>query len=116
SGLLSALAGLILTAYIGLPSLGIGDPYQLSSVAAVVIGGTALTGGVGSVIASAGGALFITQLNSLTNMLQMSTGTQFVIQGAVIAAGMALSMIRARMRARVPRESRAPAAPVRHVP
>jgi ribose/xylose/arabinose/galactoside ABC-type transport system permease subunit len=116
SGLLSAMAGLILTAYIGLPSIGIGDPYQLSSVAAVVIGGTALTGGVGSAIASAGGALFITQLNSLTNMLQMSTGTQFVIQGAVIAAGMALSRIRARGRARVPRERRAPAAPAGRVP
>jgi ribose/xylose/arabinose/galactoside ABC-type transport system permease subunit len=106
------MAGLILTAYIGLPSIGIGDPYQLSSVAAVVIGGTALTGGVGSVIASAGGALFITQLTSLTNMLQMSTGTQYVIQGAVIA----LSRIRARGRARVPRERRAPAAPAGRVP
>jgi ribose transport system permease protein len=96
SGLSAAVAGLLLTAFIGLPSLGIGDPYLLSSIAAVVVGGTALTGGIGSVAASAGGSLFMTQLMSLTNILNVSTGAQFVIQGGIIAASMVLNVARAR--------------------
>lgn len=79
--------GLLLSAYINLPSFGIGEPYTLNSIAAAVVGGTLLTGGVGSVVNSAGGAIFITQLISLTNMLKMSTGTQFLIQGVIIAIG-----------------------------
>lgn len=89
-GLTAATTGLLRTAFIGLPALGIGEQYLLNSIAAVVVGGTALTGGVGSVLASAAGALFMTQLNSLTNILRVETGSQYVIQGVIIAAGIAL--------------------------
>ena len=47
SSLLAVLGGLLVTAYIGNPSLGIGNQFLLASVVAVVVGGTALTGGVG---------------------------------------------------------------------
>lgn len=88
-GLTAAATGLLLSAYIGLPSLGIGDIYMLNTVAAVVVGGTALTGGKGTVWGSVGGALFITLLNSLTNVLRLSVGTQYIIRGVIIAAGIA---------------------------
>ncbi|MEZ4500585.1 MAG: ABC transporter permease [Thermomicrobiales bacterium] len=88
--LMACAGGLLITAYIGLPSLGIGNQFMLTSIAAAVVGGTMLTGGVGSVIGAAGGALFIQVLNSFTNMLTDSTGVQFIIQGIIIALGVML--------------------------
>ncbi len=85
SAILAMLGGLLVTAYVGNPSLGIGNPFMLSSVVAVVVGGTSLSGGAGSVIATVAGALFVTELTSFTNIAQASTGTQFIIQGVLIA-------------------------------
>ena len=90
SSVMAALGGLLLTSYIGSPSLGIGDQFLLTSIAAVVVGGTALNGGIGSIFATIGGTLFITELNSFTNIVSVSTGTQFVLQGAIIALSVLL--------------------------
>ncbi len=83
SSLMAALGGLLITAYIGNPSLGIGDQFLLTSAAAAVVGGTALTGGIGSIISTVGGALLIMEANSFTNIAHMSTGTQYIAQGVV---------------------------------
>jgi ribose transport system permease protein len=85
SATMAVLGGLLLTSYIGSPSLGIGDQFLLTSIAATVVGGTALSGGIGSVVETVGGTLFITELNSFTNIVHVSTGIQFVLQGIVIA-------------------------------
>jgi ribose/xylose/arabinose/galactoside ABC-type transport system permease subunit len=85
SATMAVLGGLLITAYIGNPSLGIGDQFLLTSVVAVVVGGTALTGGIGSVAATIAGALFVTELTSFTNIARASTGAQYVIQGVLIA-------------------------------
>lgn len=84
SAAMAAAGGLLLTAYVGNPSLGIGNQYLFTAVAAVVVGGAALSGGIGSVPATVGGAVFITVLGSFTNIVRVSTGAQFVIQGALI--------------------------------
>lgn len=86
SALTATLGSLLLTAYVGTPSLGIGNQFLFSSIAAVVVGGTALSGGIGSVMATVAGAIFITELNSFTNIIRINTGTQMVLQGAIIAA------------------------------
>lgn len=85
SSVMACLGGLLLTSYIGSPSLGIGDQFLLTSVAAVVVGGTSLSGGRGSILGTIGGAIFITELNSFTNIVRVSTGSRFVLQGVVIA-------------------------------
>jgi ribose transport system permease protein len=90
SSILATLGGLLLTSYIGSPSLGIGDQFLLTSIAATVVGGTALAGGTGSIVGTVGGTLFITELNSFTTVVRVSTGTQFVLQGAVIALSVLL--------------------------
>jgi ribose transport system permease protein len=90
SALTATLGSLLLTAYVGSPSLGIGNQFLFTSIAAVVVGGTALTGGIGSVVGTVGGAIFITELNSFTNIIRVSTGTQMVLQGAIIAASVVL--------------------------
>lgn len=85
SALMACIGGLLITSYIGAPSLGIGDQFLLTSVAAVVVGGTILSGGIGSVVATIGGAIFITELGSFTDIVGVSSGAQFVIQGVIIA-------------------------------
>ncbi|MET3926930.1 ABC transporter permease [Devosia sp. 2618] len=90
SALTAALGSLLLTAYVGSPSLGIGNQFMFTAVAAVVVGGTALSGGIGGVMATVGGAIFITELNSFTNIIRINTGTQMVLQGAIIVASVVL--------------------------
>ena len=62
-------------------------------IAAAVLGGTAMTGGIGSMIAVAGAALFLTQLGQTLQMLGLSSALQFVIEGIAIALGMTFSRI-----------------------
>jgi hypothetical protein len=52
-----------------------------------------MTGGIGSMVAVAGAALFLTQLGQMLQMLGLSSALQFVIQGLAIALGMALSRL-----------------------
>lgn len=91
AGLLYGIAGILLSAFIRNPTLLVGDPYLLAPIAAAVLGGTAITGGVGSMVAVAGAALFLTHLGQLLKMLGLSTAIQLVIQGGAIAVGMALA-------------------------
>src|SRR5260370_11811035 len=83
SSIMAALGGLLLTSYIGSPSLGIGDQFLLTSIAATVVGGTALTGGMGSVFGTIGGALFITAHNSFTNILTSLTHPHLLLHCAL---------------------------------
>ena len=76
------------------PGVFVGESYLLPSVAAVVLGGTALTGGVGSVVASAIAALFLTQLGQIVLSIGAPTSIQLLIQAAAIAIGMGLRGIR----------------------
>lgn len=93
-----AVGGLALAGVAGQPGRTLGEPFLLPSVAAVVVGGTPLGGGVGSVIATAGGTLFITHLDSLTLSLRAPTSLQLIVQGAVIAGAMALYGIASKKR------------------
>ena len=90
---LYGVAGILVSAFIRNPTLKVGDPYLLAPIAAAVLGGTAMSGGIGSMVAVAGAALFLTQLGQMLQMLGLSSALQFVIQGIAIALGMALSGI-----------------------
>ena len=91
AALLYGIAGLLLSAFIRNPTLRVGEPYLLAPIAAAVLGGTAISGGIGNMVAVAGAALFLTQLGQTEKMLGLSTAFQFVIYGAAIAVGMALA-------------------------
>jgi ribose transport system permease protein len=90
---LYGVAGILISAFIRNPTLKVGEPYLLAPIAAAVLGGTALSGGIGSMVAVAGAALFLTQLGQMLQMLGLSSALQFVIEGLAIALGMALSGI-----------------------
>jgi ribose transport system permease protein len=93
AGTLYGLAGVLLAGYLRTPGLGAGDTYLLPSIAAVVLGGTSLAGGSGSVVGTLGGALFLTQLQQDVFGAGAPTSVQLVIQAAVIGAGMAIRTI-----------------------
>ncbi|MDW5594509.1 ABC transporter permease [Conexibacter stalactiti] len=90
AGLLYAAAGILLAGFLETPGLQPGQQYLLPSIAAVVLGGTALTGGSGSVAATAVGALFLTQLNQVVLGMGAASSVQLLIQGLIIALGMGL--------------------------
>ena len=93
AGLLYGIAGILLSAFIRNPTLDVGDAYLLAPIAAAVLGGTAITGGIGSMIAVAGAALFLTHLGQMLKMLGIATAFQLIVQGVAIALGMGLSQL-----------------------
>lgn len=90
AGLAYALAGALLSGYLQSPPLLPGNEYLLPSIAAVVLGGTALGGGRGSVIGTAVGVLFLSQLEQVISALGAKTSVEYLIQGAIVALGMGL--------------------------
>lgn len=85
NGLLAGLAGVMLASRInsGQPQAGVG--YELDAIAAVVIGGTSLVGGVGSIVGTLVGALIIGVINNSLNLLGVSQYYQLIVKGLVIA-------------------------------
>jgi ribose transport system permease protein len=81
-------AGVLLAGIVSQPSPFQGDNYLLASVAAVALGGTSLLGGVGSVMASAVGALFLIQLQQFV----LATGASAAVQNLVQAGALALAV------------------------
>lgn len=84
SGLLAALAGAILTSRLNSAQPTAGTSYELDAIAAVVLGGTSLTGGKGRIFGTLIGALIIGTLNNGLNMLGVSSFYQMVVKGVVI--------------------------------
>ena len=96
SGLLSALGGIILSARTtaGLPQAG--ETYELDAIAAVVIGGTSLFGGRGTLFGSLIGALIIGVVNNGLDLLGVSAYFQLIFKGAIIVAAVLLDSFRRR--------------------
>lgn len=94
AGLLSGLAGLILTARTtaALPQAGVA--YELDAIAAVVIGGTSLNGGRGSLIGTLFGALIIGTINNGLDLLGVSSYYQQVVKGAIIVCAVMIDRSR----------------------
>ena len=86
SGGLSALAGTLLAGYSTKAYQGMGDPYLLPAIAAVVLGGTSIMGGRGSYFGTTAGVILITRLQSILSVMQMSDAGRQVIYGLVILA------------------------------
>jgi ribose transport system permease protein len=95
-GALAAVAGLLVTARLdsATPNAGLG--YELDSIAAVVIGGTSLSGGRGSIFGTVLGCLIIGVLNDGLFLLNVSPFWQQVIKGVVILAAVAMDKMGAR--------------------
>ena len=83
-GLTSGLAGVLLAGYSQKAYQGMGDPYLLPSIAAVVIGGTNILGGRGRYLGTLVGVILIVLLNSVLSIMEMPEAGRQVIYGGVI--------------------------------
>jgi ribose transport system permease protein len=93
AALFGAIGGILLAGYLQTPGLSAGNDYLLPSIAAAVLGGTSLAGGGGSVLATAGGALFLTQLQQVVFGAGAPASVQLLIQSMAIALGMGLRRV-----------------------
>jgi inositol transport system permease protein len=93
SGGLSALAGIVLASRIttGQPNIGAG--FELTAIAAAVIGGTSTSGGIGTMSGTLIGALLIGVISNSLDLLNVSSYYQQVIMGAIIIGAVSLDKL-----------------------
>lgn len=95
-GLLAGLAGVVLTARTttGQPNAGVA--YELDAIAAVVIGGTSLAGGIGTITGTILGVLLIGEINNGLDLMGVSSYFQAVIKGVIIVGAVWLDRRQSR--------------------
>lgn len=100
SGTLAGVAGVILAArmYSGQPNAG--DGYELNAIAATVIGGASMTGGIGSVAGTILGALVIGIMNNGLNLMKAQYYYQTIAKGVVILAAVLLDTYKRKLQVR----------------
>jgi ribose transport system permease protein len=91
AAVLYAIAGVALAGLLRNPGVNVGTPYLLGPIAAVVIGGASLTGGLASPVSTFAAAFFLTGLNQMMRVMGLPTALQFVVFGLVIIGGMLVS-------------------------
>ncbi|MEV7971021.1 ABC transporter permease [Sphaerisporangium sp. NPDC088356] len=88
----AGIAGLLLASRLGAgaPTVGTDGGYDLESIAAVVLGGTALAGGRGGVAGTVGGVLLLAVLDSVFNQMEINSFAKDVVRGVVLVAALAI--------------------------
>jgi ribose transport system permease protein len=95
-GILAAVAGLVLAARLGSGYTGAGAGFELNSIVAVVLGGTALSGGRGGVLGTIAGVLLLALIANMLNLLGISPFTQRIVNGLIIIGAIAIYTARRR--------------------
>ncbi|MFD1040430.1 ribose ABC transporter permease [Virgibacillus byunsanensis] len=90
TGMLSVLAGIIITSRLNSAQPTAGSMYELDAIAAVVIGGTSLAGGRGRIVGTLIGALIIGVIDNGLNLLNVSSFYQQIVKGSVIVLAVLL--------------------------
>ena len=84
SSILAAISGIILTARVGTATATAGSGYELDAIAAVVIGGTCVSGGEGNAWKTIIGVLFMSVISNSFNLLEVHVYFQYVLKGLII--------------------------------
>ena len=90
SGLAAGIAGVLVASRLNAGYPRAGEFYELDAIAAVVVGGTSLFGGRGSIWGTLAGAFFIGVLNNGLNLFRVSPYDQLIVKGAVLLAAASL--------------------------
>ncbi|WP_119273343.1 ABC transporter permease [Taklimakanibacter deserti] len=91
SGLTAGLAGVLVLGMNGQGYVGIGDPYLLASIAAVVLGGTSILGGSGTYAGTIPGAILLVTITALITVVNASAGWRSILFGTLILLLLLLS-------------------------
>ncbi|MES2615886.1 MAG: sugar ABC transporter permease [Bdellovibrionota bacterium] len=83
-GLLTAIAGLVLTARLNAATTAAGQNFELDAISAAIIGGTSTMGGVGTVFGSIIGALVMASLDNGMSLLDLDITWQYVVKGGIL--------------------------------
>ena len=94
SGLCCGIAALIVTAQANAGSSDHGNLYELQAIAAVIIGGTALSGGRGTIVGTVLGVLVFTQITNLFIVNNLPIEYQLIAQGVIIVAAVLIQQFR----------------------
>jgi ribose transport system permease protein len=100
SGLLAGLGGVVMASQLRSGSPKFGETYELYVIAAVVVGGTSLAGGQGSVLGTLVGTLIIAVIQNGMNLLNVNSYTQKVVLGGVILGAVLIDNLKRRGRSR----------------
>jgi ribose transport system permease protein len=84
SAMAACVGGIALVGYVGSPFMGMGDPYQFASIAAVIVGGASILGGSGHYLGTLAGALLLTVLLSLLRTFSLGQGAIDIFYGSTI--------------------------------
>jgi ribose transport system permease protein len=105
SGVCSALAGVVLAGLTQSGDPSIGNVYLLNGVAAVVVGGTSLAGGVGTIAGSVLGAVALALVSALLLVSGLSTDYQYIVTGVIVIGALLAHSFQAKLGARAPKKS-----------
>jgi ribose/xylose/arabinose/galactoside ABC-type transport system permease subunit len=94
SGLFSALAGFVLAVRIFSGDPIVGDSYSMDSVAAAVAGGVLLSGGIGSAAGAFAGAMLLSMINNVLNMLKVFAYYQYIIKSLILIIALLVFQLR----------------------
>ena len=94
SGVFYAFGGLLEAGRIGSATNNLGFMYELDAIAAVVLGGAAISGGRGAIVGTLVGAMMLGVLNNGLNLMNVSPYIQNVVKGGIILAAIYLSSVR----------------------
>ena len=90
SGVMAAISGILLSSRLSSAQTNAGMGYELDAIAAVVLGGTSLAGGVGTMVGTILGALIIGVINNGLNLIGMDTYIQSIVKGLIILVAVAV--------------------------
>lgn len=96
SGLMAAIAGLVITSKIMCAQVSIGEGMELDAIASSVIGGVSMAGGEGGVLGAVLGSVVINMINNGLNLMRVSPYIQTAIKGGVIFSAVSADVLRRR--------------------
>lgn len=106
SGLLAGLAGIITASrmYTGSPNAG--DSAEMDAIAAVIVGGTSMSGGIGNIGGTFIGCLIIGFINNGLNLMNVDSFWQYVIKGVVILSAVLIDFLRSKRKIHIKKEKK----------